>query len=164
MQMSTTAELRWIFSNLCLSVPGVATCFLQVDVHLFCRAGASCTGADVFHEFQLLLLSSRASLQCEGRGQEPCRNHNCFFYPLVKLQLLDHPLQLRACACNPCAHAGVSACVSANMYVSHLPLPLSGTSFCGDFFALRKCTCWSKTFTPIIGSIQFLIFFFILLY
>lgn len=41
------------------------------------------------------------------RGEGPGSAETKCFHPLVRRQLLDHPLQPRAGACNPCVHTGV---------------------------------------------------------
>lgn len=95
---------------------------------------------------------ARASLQCKGRGQG-----------LQKPQLFSSTCQTST-AWSPTAARSLcmqsvctcrSACVSANMYVSHLALPLSGTSTCRDLFAFGECTCWIKALITM-GSIHFL--------
>lgn len=112
-QMNTTAELSWIFPNLPVFPLVCAGCG-----YLF--PGGDCafilpSWCNVYWNGCHPKGFERAVFQPEPLGSgkggaRACRNHNCF-HPLVKCQLLDHPLQPRACVSIPCAHIGVRACL-----------------------------------------------------
>lgn len=112
-QMNMTAELSWIFSNLPV-FPLVCARHGYLFI-LPCWFNVYWSGCHP-NEFSLCCFQPEPLCRAMG-GARPCRNHNC---PLVKRQLLDHPLLPRVCASIPCAHLVVRACLQICMFHIYL--------------------------------------------